>query len=412
MKLLIYSANYAPEQTGIGKYSGEMAAWLAAQGHSVRVVAAPPYYPEWRVAEGYRGRGYHRETIDGVQVWRSPLWVPAHPGGMKRVLHLLSFALTSLPLMLMQAAWRPDVVMVVAPAFVCAPAGLLTALLCGARSWLHVQDFEVDVAFSQGLLKGRSLRALVGATERWLFRRFDRVSSISQRMVARVRDKGVPEADTVFFPNWVNVDAIKPGAAGPARLRAQLGIASDAVVALFSGSLGRKQGLMVLPSVARLLAGVRNLVFVICGDGVLKDELTAACEGLPNVHLLPLQPLERLGDLLCMADLHLLPQSADASDLVMPSKLSGMLASGRPVVATTVPGTEIAMVLELCGVVVPPDDSDKLSVAIAALASDPAQRERLGRQGRHYAELHLGKTAVLQALQSQLTDLRASQATA
>ena len=382
-----------------------MAAWLAEQGYSVHVVAAPPYYPEWRVADTHVGRGYQRERIDGVHVWRAPLWVPARPNGLKRVLHLLSFAASSLPVMLTQVFWKPDVVLVVAPAFVCTPAALITARLSGAKSWLHVQDFEVDVAFKQGLLKGQLLHKLSVAVERWLFKQFDVVSSISQRMMARVRDKGVHEPKLIFFPNWVDIDKIRPTASGSAGLRDQLGIAADSVVALFSGSLGRKQGLMLLPATAQLLVGLPNLVFVICGDGVLKQELEEACAGLPNVKMLPLQPLDRLGDLLGMADLHLLPQSADASDLVMPSKLSGMLASGRAVIATTAPDTEIASVLESCGVVVPPEDAPALASAIQALASDRPHREHLGRQGRRFAEAHLAKTSVLDALQSNLLRL-------
>ena len=125
MRILIYSANFAPEPTGVGKYSGEMAAWLAGDGHEVRVIAAPPYYPAWRIARGYRWPPFRRETCAGADVWRAPIWVPKSPGGIKRTLHLLSFAFSSFPLILMQLPWRPDVVLTVAPAFLCAPAGLL-----------------------------------------------------------------------------------------------------------------------------------------------------------------------------------------------------------------------------------------------------------------------------------------------
>ena len=79
--------------------------------------------------------------------------MPARPGGVKRLLHLASFALSSLPSLLRAAAGRPDVILVVEPALFCAPAAWLAARLCGARAWLHVQDYEVDAAFELGLLR-------------------------------------------------------------------------------------------------------------------------------------------------------------------------------------------------------------------------------------------------------------------
>ena len=98
MKILIYGINYAPELTGIGKYSAEMAEWLAARGHSVSVVTAPPYYPQWRVHDGYRAGRYAREERAACPC--AAPGVPARPGGVKRLLHLASFALSSLPSLL------------------------------------------------------------------------------------------------------------------------------------------------------------------------------------------------------------------------------------------------------------------------------------------------------------------------
>lgn len=401
MKILLYSANYWPEPTGIGKYSGEMAAWLASRGHEVRVVCAPPYYPAWSVAPGYRWPPWRRERIEGVDVWRAPLWVPRQPGGMLRVLHLLSFALSSLPVMLRQLPWRPEVVMTVAPAFVCAPVGWMVARLSGARAWLHVQDFEVDVAFRMGLLRGRLSRRAITSVERWLLRRFDRVSSISGRMVAGLREKGVEAGRATRLPNWVDVDALRP-LGRPSAYRAELGIAPAAIVALFSGTLGQKQGLLLIPESAQRLSHRIDIVFVICGTGPMRSQLELACAGLRNVRLLPLQPAARLCELLGLADIHLLTQSADAEDLVLPSKLSGMLASGRPVVATCRDGTEIAEVLADCGVVVPPDDAEALAKAVAELADAPERRARLGAAARLRAEDEMSRAGVLGTLEGAL----------
>jgi colanic acid biosynthesis glycosyl transferase WcaI len=296
--------------------------------------------------------------------------------------------------MLRQIFWRPSVVLVVAPAFMCAPCALLAARLCGAEAWLHLQDFEVDVAFGLGLLKGKLLQRLVLRMERWLLRRFDVVSSISSRMVERLLIKGVQQERTRYFPNWVDISHVRPSQTSES-YRAQLGIAANAVVVLFSGSLGAKQGLMVIPEVARLLAQRRDIQFVVCGDGVMKPRLEAAAAGMANIHFLPLQPFHRLGELLAMADVHFLPQSPDAADLVLPSKLSGMLASGRPVIATCREGTELHSVVSMCGLVVPPEDSSTLAEAIRKLSDEPEARLEFGRRARAYAEANFERDAVL-----------------
>jgi colanic acid biosynthesis glycosyl transferase WcaI len=146
LKILIYGINYFPELTGIGKYTGEMALWLASRGHEVRVVTAPPYYPAWSVRGDYRGKFYLTENAARQNpaepvVFRTPLYVPQKPTGLKRVAHLASFMIGSLPVMLRQAFWQPDVVFTVEPTFFCAPVALLIAMASGAASWLHVQDF-------------------------------------------------------------------------------------------------------------------------------------------------------------------------------------------------------------------------------------------------------------------------------
>jgi colanic acid biosynthesis glycosyl transferase WcaI len=394
MKILIYSANFAPEQTGIGKYSGEMAAWLAARGHQVRAVCAPPYYPQWQVQESYRGSGYRREQWRGVDVWRAPIWVPKSPTGLTRVIHLLTFAFSSFPVMLRQVLWGPDVVLIVAPAFVCAPTAWMTARLSGAQAWLHMQDFEVDIAFKLNLLRGSFLRRVVLRMEQLILRRFDIVSSISRRMAERLILKGVEQKRIRYFPNWVDVSHIKPKS-GAGAFREKLGIASHAVVALFSGTLGGKQGLMVIPEAARLLQDRGDIVFVVCGNGVMKPRLEAASADLPNIRMIPLQPIELLGDLLGMADIHILPQNSGAADLVLPSKLSGMLASGRPVIATCESGTDLHSVVSQCGIAVPPKDKEALAKAICQLADQVDLRLELGKRARAYAEAFFDQEAVL-----------------
>jgi hypothetical protein len=102
-----------------------------------------------------------------------------------------------------------------------------------------------------------------------------------------------------------------------------------------------------------------------------------------------------LNELLNLADIHVLPQRGDAEDLVFPSKLTNMLASGRPVVSTARAGTQIAAVLDGCGVVVPPEDAAALAQALCELAADAPRRRTLGAEARRVAERLWDKNTVL-----------------
>lgn len=404
MKILLYGLNYYPEQVGIGKYSGEMGEWLARQGHEIRVVTAPPYYPAWKVNRQYSSPFYRREVINGVNVWRCPLWVPSYPTGFKRLLHLTSFAITSLPVMLSQIFWRPDIIVNIEPPLFCAPTSLLVSWLSRAHSWLHIQDYEVDAAFQLGILRSSWFRRLVLLAERWLMNRFDRVSTISLRMKIRLDEKGVEKTRQKLVPNWVDTNVIHP-VQNQGALRRELSVEGEKIIALYSGNMGEKQGLELIVAAAGLVKTEKDILFLLCGDGPARNRLKALAEGLPNIKWIPFQPEERLNDLLNLADIHLLPQKADAADLVMPSKLTGMMASGRAILATAKEGTEIANVLEGKGIAVPPGDEIEFVKALKRLAGDKTLREKLGRAAREYAVQHLDKEVILKEFEKELRDL-------
>lgn len=407
MRLLIFGLNFAPELIGVGKYTGEMAAWLARRGHEVSVVTTRPYYPEWHRISGLKRFLWTSETWQGCQVLRCPLYVPKRVTGLQRILHLGSFAASSIPAALRHLVGKkPDIVAAVAPTLTVAPVVLSLARAVGAKTWLHFQDLEIDAAFELGVIRRRGIAGWATKMERGIVGSFDLVSAISPKMLDAVAAKGVAQQNLALFPNWVDMQRIKP-LASSARLRGEFGIGENQCVVLYSGSMGKKQGLDSVIAAARQLDTVAtsNIVLLLVGTGPERTLLELSANGLHNVKFFPLQSEDRLNELLNLADIHLLPQKRAATDLVMPSKLGGILAAGKPVIATVEPNSQIALTIDTAGIITPPEDATALADAIRLLAGDPERRRRMSRAALNIAQMSFDAERILQGLETRLAEL-------
>lgn len=400
-KVLIYGVNYYPEKTGIGKYTQEMAEWLVKCGYHVKVVAAPPYYPEWKVKENYHSDRYRKERINGVEIYRCPIFIPGKLSALARILHLLSFSASSLFVLFGLAFWRPQAVINIVPTILSTVGALLTARISNARKWLHIQDYEFDAAINLGILRMPRLKKLVAAAEDTIFNQFDCISTISEPMLRRILQKTSRKETAVLFPNWIDTNTIYP-LTGHNVLRNQFGLCRDDIAVLYSGNMGNKQDLEIFVDVAEKLKFNQHIKILLCGEGPLKSKLVSMSAGLENLRILPLQPPERFNLLLNLADIHLLPQKPEAADIVMPSKLTGIFSSGKPVIAFTFPGTEIERVVTGCGIVVPPHNVDATTAAIVRLAENPDERKKLGQAGRAYAVRHMDQSLILNQFENRL----------
>lgn len=412
MKLLLLSLNFAPEVTGIGRYSGELAAWLADRGHEVTVIAGLPHYPAWQVDDAYRRAGWRRERYPNMEVLRVPHSVPP-PGrvtALRRILMESTFSLNSLrwwlPLLLRRE--RFDAVIAVCPPLQNAVLPGLYRLLRRVPWVLHIQDFQVDAAVRLGMLRIGVLGRALYWLENFCLRRASWVSTITPAMCRRAIAKGADPARVLHLPNWADVDHIVPRAPDP-EFRRALGAGPEQLLVMYAGAMATKQGLdLALDAAARLRADGR-FRFALVGDGSDAPRLRerAAALKLDNLSFLPPQPAARLPALLSAADVHLVVQRGDAADLVMPSKLTNILAAGRPALATAERGTALWDALEGAGagVCVPPESVGGLVGGLQRLAGDAALRAAMGARARAYAEANLARDAILERFEARLTDV-------
>ena len=238
-------------------------------------------------------------------------------------------------------------------------------------------------------------------------RRFDRVSSISRQMVARLSGFGIPEDRTTIFPNWVDTDRIRPGIRGRAFLE-EWGLGTDRRIVLYAGSMGKKQGLgMVLEAARALQNDHPDIFFLLVGEGSEKEHLVQRARelGLRNVLFKPPQPPEDFPALLALADVHLVIQKKGVAEAFMPSKLTGILAAGGTAIITADEDTELGQLVKDnpgIAVLVPPENQKLFQEALRAELSKDRTVARINVVARNYAERYLAAEGILSQFEKAL----------
>ncbi|MDY6927549.1 MAG: WcaI family glycosyltransferase [Pseudomonadota bacterium] len=396
MKFLLYSLNHSPELTGIGKYNGEMVSTLVEMGTDVTVLCAPPYYPEWKIKGEYSSFGYSKEVSANAIVYRCPLYVPGNVTTIRRLLHLFSFSVSSGLRLFSLIKLKPDVVFLVQPTFFCAPATLLYCKLTGAKSVMHIQDYELDAMLGLGMGGGK-VASLLKKVESWVMSKFDLVSTISYSMIENARNKGVEESKLLLFPNWADVNFVTPETPF-AQFKQRLGLEPEDKVILYAGNMGKKQGLEIVIDAAESFNDRPDVKFLMVGAGAHAEVLKSIAKQkqLNNMLFLPLQAWGDVPAMLAMADVHLVIQKKGAADAVLPSKLTNILAAGGHSIVTAEQCTELGQLAEkFPGIydLIEPESTDALVTAIERQLT--REEKTHNSVARHYAEENLDREKII-----------------
>jgi colanic acid biosynthesis glycosyl transferase WcaI len=387
MHILIYSYNYHPEPIGIAPLMTELAEGLVKRGHEVRVITGMPNYPQREIYDGYRGKWYLTEQKNGVTIQRSYLRIKSKPNLLDRLLLELSFVFTSLP----QAfkGERPDVIILTIPPLLATLPATIFGWLYNCPVVLNVQDILPEAAVRMGLLKNKSIIRTLAALEKFAYRTAHIITVIADGFRENLVNKGVPVNKIVCIPNWVNVNFIRPL---PKENNSWISShqLNGKFVVLYSGNIALTQGLETVIEAAVCLRHIRDIVFVIVGESIALQRLQEYClsKGADNVLLLPLQPREKLPEMLAASDVGLIVQKRNVISFNMPSKIPLLLASGRPIVGSVPASGTAAKAIQLSGggIIVEPESPDAMAAAVHNLYANPALGARLSKTGRQFAE--------------------------
>lgn len=401
VRIVILGINFAPDATGIGPCTADLAAWLAARGHEVEVVTAFPYYPQWKKAEGDRG-WYRDEFVDGIRTHRCWLYVPRVVTGRSRVLHEASFAASALLRLFRVKRW--DVLVTVMPPLALGAAARIASAVRRRPYVVHIQDLQPDAALALGMVKPGRLLGILRWFERFAYRRAARVSGITPRMAELVQERGVAAGNALVFPNVVRAAPVVEDRDAVA-FRDRLGVLPGSILASYSGNLGAKQGLDIIFRAAAFLEerGLDGIDFVIAGSGAEAEALRAQAEGLRSVRLLPLLPDDEYAALLAASDVCLVTQKSGTGDMFFPSKLLRIASAGRPVVAVCDPESVLDLEVKAAGLgwTVEPGDAEGLAVSLAALRGRQEDMSAAGRAALSWSE-RFSPHAVYPAYEAEL----------
>jgi len=386
MQILIYSYNYDPEPIGIAPLMTELAEGLVKKGHEVRVITGMPNYPQREIYEQYRGKWYVTEEKNGVTIQRCYLRIKSKPNLIDRLLLELSFVFTSLP----QAVngWRPDVILLTVPPLLVTLPAIFLGWFYNCPVVLNVQDILPEAAIQTGLLKNKFMIRALEVLEKFAYKKSHTISVIADGFVKNLVNKKVPIHKIACIPNWVNVDFIRPLPQKAKKWKA-IHKLEDKFVVLYSGNIALTQGLETVIETAASLRHIPEIAFVIAGESKALKRLQKHCLacGADNVLLLPLQPREKLPEMLAAADVGLVVQKRNVISFNMPSKIPLLLASGSPIIASVpASGTAARAVRQSGGgVVVAPESPQDLATAIMSLYNNPVLTAKLANKARKFA---------------------------
>jgi colanic acid biosynthesis glycosyl transferase WcaI len=369
---------------------------LVKHGHEVLVVTTVPHYPSGRVSSAYKGKWIHRSVENGVKISR--VWLPSvkRSNFAFRLLQFLSYQIG--------AVWaefnqKYDIVIAANPGLWIWLPFVYYVSISRKPALFSVHDVYPDVGVTLGVFRNKFTIAFIAWLERYCLNHSRIVRILSESFRPGLRNLGTPDAKMALVYDWVDTDLIRP--LPRENDFAQVCDLKDRFVVLYAGNIGLSQGLENVLAAAEELAEQPDIHFLFVGDGPGREELIAQAQShrLRNVQFVPFQPRDRLPEVLGSADVSLVILRKRIGTGSLPSKTFSILASGRPIIASIDQQSETWDLIQKAqaGLCIEPENPQALVKAILILKNDQNLRERLGRNGRIWAERrHSPQSATIQ----------------
>ena len=395
MKILVSSQHFWPENFRIN----DLVQALIERGLKVDVLTGKPNYPEGRYFPGYRGWGCQREQWSGATIFRVPLAARGSGRALRLVINYLSFIGSGLlfaPWLLRRRSYNVVFVYASSPLLQAIPAIFLSWLKqCPVVVW--IEDLWPESLAATGYVRNRLILAGVGRVVRFIYRHSDLLLVPSRAFEPSVA-AAAPGKPIVYYPNSVEAVFCDPAIGEQPDVP---GLDTGFPV-VFAGNIGTAQVVDVIVEAASLLSAYSDIRFVMLGGGSRREWLLQEVQarGLTNVYIPGRYPVEEMPGILKKASA-LLVTLADEPifSVTVPGRIQTYLAAGRPILAS-LNGEGARLVIEAeAGLASPAEDPRALADAVLQLfRMAPAEREKMGVNGRRYFSEHFDRELLVDQL--------------
>jgi glycosyltransferase involved in cell wall biosynthesis len=365
----------------------EHARQWARLGNQVTVITGFPNHPTGIIRPEYRGSILKRESIEGIDLLRTWVYVTPNKGFTRRILNFLSFFASSLFFGTFMTK-RPDVVIGTSPQFLCAVAAYLLSCLKRAPFVFEVRDIWPESAVELGALRNPTLIRVLEAIELFLYRRAALIVPVARSTRDYLIEKGISPEKICVIPNGIDASYLSDGYVSASNIRSELGLEGKFVVS-YIGTHGMSHALEVVLEAGRRMSDEDDVRFLLVGEGAEKSRLKRIADqmGLRNLTFIDQQSRARLMDFYEAINVGLVPlRRLPIFTRVLPSKLFELMGAGRPIICS-VEGEAAALVRAAnAGICIEPENADALVAAVRQLRDDRELAKRLGSAGREFVE--------------------------
>lgn len=404
MHVCLLALNYHPDKLGNAPLMTGLAEGLVARGHRVTVVCAFPHHETGQIDAEWRGKLFARDEHNGVQIIRTYIFAKETLFGRTSVAKMANYAsFTAVALAVASTVRDVDVIFTPSPPLTLGIVDEALARIKGVPFVYNLQDLFPEAAVRLGVLTNPKVIAGFERLERWVYRKAHHLSVISEGFRQHLLGHGVPDHKISVIPNYTDTTFITPRDKATNPLREAHGLTGKFVVQ-FSGRMGYSQGLETVIAAWRQLDDMDDLRLMMVGDGQAQEMVAAALRDDSRALVLPTQPREALPDLLAAADVGLAPLRHGMAGTSVPSKMFGIMAAGRPVIAGVDAGSDAELMVQAAhsGLVVPPEDPGALADAIRALATDRKKADQMGADARAFVVTHHSDAVIVDQYEAML----------